>query len=158
MAVLRGGDGSLLDAHIRRALPKALREVGVWPPVATPLQEKKRQRFAFIERLYQRTDGETMGVIKISEIGSELGWSEEAARKVALYLGEEGLVRSPAKGLVAMTHAGVVEVEAALENPEEPTVHFPALNVINVYGNVSDSQLQVGTEASEQYRATRGEE
>ena len=158
VAVLRDGAGRLVGAHVRRAFPKALREVGLWPPTATSLEEKKRQRLVFIGRLYQRTDGDTSATVEISEIASELGWSEEEAYSVARYLGEEGLLRFPAKGAVAMTHAGVVEMEAALQNPQEPTGHFPALSVVNVYGNVTDSQIQAGTEASNQHGAVRGEE
>lgn len=158
VAVLRGDGGRLQGAHVRRALPKALREVGLWPRGATPLEEKKRRRLGFMERLYQRTDGDTMHIVQLSEVGTELGWSEEEASSVARYLGEEGLLRFPAKGSVAMTHAGVIEMEAALENPQEPTVHFPALNIVNVYGDVIGSQVQAGTEASNQHRAARGEE
>ncbi len=157
VALLRG-DGGLLDAHVRRALPKALREVGLWPPAATPLEEKKRRRLSFIERLYRQTDGDTMAMVEISEVGAGLGWSEEEARSVARYLGEEGLLKFAAKGVVAMTHAGVVEMEAALGNPQAPTVHFPALNVVNVHGNVTGSQIQAGTETSNQHRTVGGEE
>ncbi len=151
VALLRG-DGGLLDAHVRRALPKALREVGLWPPAATPLEEKKRRRLSFVERLHRQTDGDTMAMVEISEVGAGLGWSEEETRSVARYLCEEGLLKFPAKGVVAMTHAGVVEMEAALGNPQAPTVHFPALNVVNVYGNVTGSQIQAGTETSNQHR------
>lgn len=151
VAVLRG-DGGLLSAHVRRAHPKALREVGLWPPAATPLEEKKLRRLSFVERLYRQTGGDTMAMVEISEVGAELGWSEEEARSVARYLAEEGLLKFPAKGGVAMTHAGVVEMETALENPRAPTVHFPALNVVNIYGDVTGSQIQAGAETSNQYR------
>ncbi len=159
VAVLRGDGGRLLGAHVRRALPRALREVGLWPRVATPLEEKKRRRLGFIERLYQRTDGDTMFIVQLSDVGAELGWSEEEASSVARYLGEEGLLRFPAKGSVAMTHAGVMEMVAALEDPTRPTEHFPAVNLVLVQGNVIGSQIQAGTETSnQQHRTVRAEE
>lgn len=156
VAVLRGDGGRLQGAHVRRALPRALREVGLWPTAATQLEEKKRRRLGFIERLYQRTDGDTMRIVPLSEVGAELGWSEEEASRVARYLADEGLLRFPAKGSVAMTHAGVIEMEAALENPTRPTEHFPAINLVMVQGNVVHSQIQAGTEASNQDHNPRG--
>jgi hypothetical protein len=44
---------------------------------------------------------------------------------------------------VRITHLGVVEVEASKENPQQPTQHFPAVNVIHI-GQMTNSQLQAG--------------
>lgn len=147
------GDDRLLSAHVLRALPSALRAVGVWPRLATPVEEKRRRRFAFMERLYERTDGHPMSRVNFRDIGVELGWPEDEAQRVALYLRDEGLLTFPVMGgAVSITHAGVVEMEAAMEDPDRPTSHFPAISVINVYGDVQDSQLQAGTHESRQQR------
>lgn len=150
------GDDRLLSAHVLRALPSALRAVGVWPPATTPVEEKRRRRFAFMERLYERTDGDAMSRVNFRQVGAELGWTEDEAQKVALYLRDEGLLTFPVMGgAVSISHAGVVEMEAAIEHPDRPTTHFPAISVINVYGDVRDSQLQAGTHESRQDRGTQ---
>lgn len=149
------GDDRIMSAHVIHALPPALRAVGVWPTSATPLEEKRRRRFAFMERLYERTDGDPLAMINFRDIGAELGWSEDEAQKVALYLRDEGLLKFPVMGgAVSVTHAGVVEMEAAIEDPDRATSHFPPISVINVYGDVRDSQLQAGTYDSRQERGT----
>lgn len=150
------GDDRIMSAHVLRALPLALRAVGVWPQSATPVEQKRRRRFAFMDRLYERTDGDPMARVNFRDIGAELGWTGDDAQKVAFYLRDEGLLKFPVMGgAVSITHAGVVEMEAAIEHPDRPTPHFPPINVINVYGDVRDSQLQAGTRDSRQQRGTR---
>ena len=49
-----------------------------------------------------------------------------------------------------ITHAGVLEVEAALSEPQKPTEHFPAVyNILHV-GTMSGSAIQQGTQHSSQ--------
>jgi hypothetical protein len=147
------GDNRIMGAHVLHALPPALRAVGVWPTSATPLEEKRRRRLAFMERLYERTDGDPLARINFRDIGAELGWSEDEAQKVAFYLKDESLLKFPVMGgAVSLTHAGVVEMEAAMEHPDRATLHFPPVSVINVYGDVRDSQLQAGAYDSRQER------
>lgn len=151
VAELRNGSGEYVSVMIRRALPRALREVGSWPRSATPLDEKRRRRLAFMERLYERTDGDRMARVQAREIGEELGWSDEEVFAVARYLADEGLLEFPTMGgFVAITHLGVVEMEQALGHPEAPTTHFPPIAIVNVYGDVVDSQIQAGTRDSSQ--------
>ena len=127
--------------------------MGVWPKLATPLEEKRRRRLAFIERLYERSDGDPMAWVNYRDIGEELGWSDEEAQTVTLYLRDEGLLTFPVLGgAVSITHAGIVEMEEAIDNPDRSTPHFPPISVINVYGDVRDSQLQAGTYDSRQKR------
>jgi hypothetical protein len=52
-------------------------------------------------------------------------------------------------GLLAITHEGIVEVEEALDDPKEPTEHFPPAITINI-GEMHSSQVQVGTRDSQQ--------
>lgn len=145
------GDNRLLGAHVVRALPAALRAVGVWPRAATPLEEKRRRRLAFMERLYERTDGDRMQRVDFRDIATQLGWTEEEATAVVYYLKDEGLLELPTMGgAVSLSHAGVVEMEAAMEDPEQPTVHFPPINVVNIFGDVRSSQIQAGTANSGQ--------
>lgn len=149
VAVLRS-DGGLLDAHVRRALPGALREVGLWPRAATPLEKKKRRRLEFMERLYEVTEGRTLIVVSIDQLATELGWPDTEASAVVEYLNAEGLLEHEMGNQASITHAGVVEVEEALEHPSRPTEHFPAINLVMVQGSVVGSQIQAGTIGSEQ--------
>lgn len=155
VAELRDGSGDYVSVMIRRAMPGALREIGAWPRSATPLEEKRRRRLAFMERLYARTDGDSMARVQAREIGEELRWTEEELFRILGYLSAEGLLEFLAiGGSVAITHLGVVEMEQAIEHPETPTTHFPPIAIINVFGDVVDSQIQAGTGGSSQRGAT----
>jgi hypothetical protein len=152
--VTKNGSDKYVTVVIHGALPPALREVGVWPRAATPLEEKRRRRLAFMERLYQRADGERGERASSTEIGAELGWSDDETFKIVRYLIDEGLIERPAMGpSVGLTHAGVREMEEALGNPHRATEHFPPISVIVVHGDVVGSQLQAGASRSSQERS-----
>jgi hypothetical protein len=54
-------------------------------------------------------------------------------------------------GGIGITHRGIVEIEQALSNPSQPTQHFPAsVNIVQIMGNVVDSQIQQGAQVSQQ--------
>ncbi len=150
VAVLRGDGGRLQGAHLRRVLPRALREVGLWPRAATPLEEKKRRRLEFMQRLYQVTERRTLNVVSIDRLAAALGWSHTEAAAVVEYLSAEALIEPGMGNQASITHDGVVEVEEALEDPSRPTEHFPAVNLVMVQGSVVGSQIQAGTIGSEQ--------
>ncbi|HSH59142.1 MAG TPA: hypothetical protein VK988_05765, partial [Acidimicrobiales bacterium] len=78
------------------------------------------------------------------------GWSDTEASAVVEYLSAEGLIEHEMGNQASITHAGVVEVEEALEHPSRPTEHFPAVNLVMVQGSVVGSQIQAGTIGSEQ--------
>lgn len=145
------GDGQIMGAHVLKALPAALREVGMWPSAATPLEEKRRRRSAFMQRLYDRTDGQPLRRINFADIGREFGWSETDTRPIVDYLSAESLLEfAGLGGSISITHTGVVEMEQLLTTPQESTRHFPPVSVVNVFGNVVASQIQSGTTGSHQ--------
>jgi hypothetical protein len=112
------------------------------------LDEKRRRRTAFMHALYERTDGRDLKMIASHEIGADLQWSFDETNAVTDYLHNEGLLRFPlADRVVAMTHAGVIEVERSLNAPESPTEHFAPLSVLMI-----NSQLQVATIGSSQHQ------
>jgi hypothetical protein len=49
-------------------------------------------------------------------------------------------------GTIQLTHWGLKEVEDAIENPDQPTPHFP-INIINI-GSMNNSTLQQATHSS----------
>jgi predicted transcriptional regulator len=114
------------------------------------LAERRRQRLEFMQRLYEVTEGRTLNVVSIDQLAAELGWSDTEASAVVEYLSAEGLIEHEMGNQASITHAGVVEVEEALEHPSRPTEHFPAVNLVMVQGSVVGSQIQAGTIGSEQ--------
>jgi hypothetical protein len=115
------------------------------------LTKKKTDRFRFLNRLYERTDGDYLALEDMWEVGADVGLTSEETERVMDYLNGEGLAMHRAiGGAVAITHAGLREVESALSVPEAPTHYFPAVvNVLQVQSMVG-SQIQQGSHGSTQ--------
>ena len=105
------------------------------------ITQRKSKRFQFLHRLYEMSHG--LKPIRVLVLRKELGLAIEEVEDAVKYLMGERLIRfwelddlrsySPwtVRGEVCLTHHGVVEVEAALSEPEKPTQHFPPLNIIS---------------------------
>lgn len=115
------------------------------------LTKKKTDRFRFLHRLYERTNGDYYALEDMYEVGSDVGLTGDEAEQVMQYLDGEGLATHRALGgAVAMTHSGVVEVERAVAKPDAPTQYFPAVvNILHIQSMVG-SQVQQGTQGSTQ--------
>ena len=115
------------------------------------LTKKKTDRFRFLHRLYERTNGDSHALEDMFEVGADVGLSRDETDLVMQYLDGEGLATHRAiGGAVAMTHSGVREVERALSKPETPTHYFPpVVNILHVQSMVG-SQIQQGTHGSTQ--------
>jgi len=106
------------------------------------IQELKKKRFDFLKKVYEVTGGDENVWPDMWEIGSELGYDRELTEKIAQYLDGEWLIEFKAiGGGIKITHRGIVEMEAALENPDRRTDHFPPVNVMYV-GQMIGSQVQ----------------
>lgn len=118
------------------------------------LTKKKKDRFRFLNRLYERTEGDSMALEDMWEIGTELGMSSLETERAVEYLVGEGLATHRGiGGVIEITHAGVVEVEGALSQPEKPTHYFPpVVNILHVQSMVG-SQIQQGNHGSTQSQA-----
>lgn len=115
------------------------------------LTKKKTDRFRFLHRLYERTNGNYYALEDMWEVGADVGLTRDETELVMQYLDGEGLATHRAiGGAVAMTHSGVVEVERALSKPDTPTHYFPpVINILHVQSMVG-SQIQQGTSNSTQ--------
>jgi hypothetical protein len=82
-----------------------------------------------------------------AEITQNVGLSQGDFTDAFRYLAQERLASGSSSG-VRLTHAGVVEIEAALSQPDTPTQHFP-VNIIHIE-QMSHSQIQQGTVGSTQ--------
>ena len=86
------------------------------------IQELKKKRFDFLKKVYEVTGGDENVWPDMWEIGSELGYDRELTEKIAQYLDGEWLIEFKAiGGGIKITHRGIVEMEAALENPDRRT-------------------------------------
>lgn len=102
------------------------------------IMEIEKKRFAYLNALYDESDGNRFLHYKKQDIGREIGLDASEAENIVDYLGNEGLVDTT-KEDVAISHDGIKEVEAARKNPEKPTDHFP-VNIIHV-GQMIGSQI-----------------
>jgi hypothetical protein len=117
------------------------------------VERKRAQRLAFMQRLYERTDGELLEEIPVETLADDLGWDLRTANSVFDYLVDEGLAECPGLGGGAsITHEGVREVERALSEPDRPTEHFPPAVTVHFHGDVVGSQVQAGTVRSSQHQ------
>lgn len=109
------------------------------------IEQKKKQRFEFLERLYKETNGNESFMVNMWELGNELGYDRETSSNIVEYLqGENLLVPRALGGGIAITHYGIKEIEVAYKHPNEPTEHFMPINVINIE-NMNNSSIQQGT-------------
>lgn len=97
------------------------------------VKDTKKKRFDFLRTLFDDTGEDTWNVRKAAKIGEKLNFDPDEVERVAHYLHDEGLIEILTKDRdIRITHAGIQEVEEALSEPEKPTEHFPALNIIHV--------------------------
>lgn len=114
------------------------------------IEQKKKQRFEFLEKLYKETNGSESYMVNMWELGQELKYDRETTSNIVEYLqGEDLLVPRALGGGIAITHYGIKEIEEAYEYPNEPTEHFMPINVINIE-NMNNSSIQQGTTHSTQ--------
>lgn len=111
----------------------------------TPLEQKKQNRYLFLELLYKDSNGNTGAMFNMWEVGEELKINRNETQLIVDYLTGENLIEPRALGGgIVLTHWGVKEVEEALQNPDKPTEHFLPINIINI-GSMHNSTLQQAT-------------
>jgi hypothetical protein len=113
------------------------------------IQEIRRRRFQYLQKLYDITRGYELIDVDSVELGDQLGFTHDETDRIYDYLIGEYLIRAVASTKISITHHGIVEVEAAITKPDEPTTYFPPINYIHVE-QMSGSQIQQGTQQSTQ--------
>jgi hypothetical protein len=112
------------------------------------IKDIKKKRFEFLYGLFDETNQDTSNTTyTVGDIGDKLGFEPDEAKKIAWYLKDEGLTEvketfgaAGIRATIQITHAGIKEVEEAIENPDKPTDHFLPVNIIQV-GQMIDSQI-----------------
>jgi hypothetical protein len=123
-----------------------------------PFEERKRRQGQFMALLYEKTGGTPTEMTDPFALGKEMGLSEEETSKLVDYLHGKYLVEWKTTAWIGITALGVLEVEQALEKPEQPTEHFAPFNVIQI-GQMIGSEIQQGTVGStQQQNVLDGEE
>jgi hypothetical protein len=110
------------------------------------INRKKELRYLFLHRLYELVDGSELKRVAKADVAEGLGASPQEANDVWQYLKGEHLA-NPVNMAVSITHAGVVEIEKALSDPDKPTQYFPPVNIITVH-HMNGSVIQQGTVGS----------
>lgn len=97
------------------------------------LTEIKKNRFLYLQKVYDESGGGTNAAFDMTEVGNELGFDYMLTRNIVDYLINEGLIEPYALGgAIKITHWGIKEVEEAIENPSESTEHFAPINTYNI--------------------------
>lgn len=112
-------------------------------------QEVNRKRFELLRHLYEKSEGDRYNMVELFELAEEVGIERDEAHPIADYLAGEGLLTFETLRKISITHEGIVEIERALSEPDEPTDFFPPMNVIYVE-SMSNSQIQQATSGSTQ--------
>jgi hypothetical protein len=122
------------------------------------IQEMRKKRFVFLRKCYEVSEGSTLQIFEMWKVGEELGFDRKLTGVVTEYLDGEDLIKyTTLGGGISITHRGIVEIEQALGDPDEPTDHFPPLNVIYV-GQMIDSQIQQASPAAAQVTFREGKD
>jgi hypothetical protein len=93
--------------------------------VAANLDQRRTQRFQFLRALYEMSRGSERVLLYVGEVGDAVGLGEMEALAAAQYLGDKRLIRFVMGQIISISHAGIDELETALEQPEQATTHFP---------------------------------
>jgi hypothetical protein len=114
--------------------------------------QKQKNRFDVLRFIYQETNGEEHKVTTARDIGKATGISIEEVVNILIYLQNEGLVKSlsllhPSSELIPINilHQGVVEIEAAITQPDQATEHFVA-QIFHITNNAPISTQQFGNQ------------
>jgi hypothetical protein len=93
--------------------------------VAANLEQRRKQRFQFLRSLYEMSRGSERVLFYVEEVGDAVGLGQLEAEAAAQHLAEKGLIRVVMAHIISISQAGADELETALEQPEQPTTHFP---------------------------------
>jgi hypothetical protein len=114
--------------------------------------EKQIKRLQVLKYIYFKADGNEYMTVTIEEIKNDLKIPNNELLIMLRYLENESLVKPLAMLVegnsiipIRLLHQGLVEAEAAITKPHEPTEHFPA-QVFNITNNAPIGAQQVGNQ------------
>ncbi|MBW4578673.1 MAG: hypothetical protein KME42_03750 [Tildeniella nuda ZEHNDER 1965/U140] len=114
--------------------------------------EKQKKRFEVLRAIFIDTNGEETKTSLSGKISQLTGIPLSELVHILRYLKQEGLIRPLAlinadseRIPILILHQGVVEIEAAISKPHEPTEHFPA-QIFNIINNAPVAGQQFGNQ------------
>ncbi len=111
-----------------------------------PIEERKKKQLRFMKLVYDETNGTPdLGFADPEALGRSMGLDRQESIELVNYLRGKGLVAWSTNDTIGITPLGVEQVEEAETNPKEATAPFFAPYSV-VFGDVRDSQIQVGTD------------
>jgi len=150
----------LIEGNQRFIVPTILGEKLIYWNIAQikdikmDIKEKKILRYKVLNKLYEETNGSKRALVNAFDLANELNIEEALMREIVDYLSSEGLVdRVTLAGYIAISHAGVLEIEEANSEPSSQTTHFLPVNLINNtinIGGANSGNIQIGTTNSSQ--------
>jgi len=104
-------------------------------------QQRDGWRYGMLRKLYDVTGGHQLMSVNLANVAEDVGVPEEEWLPAHQWLMGEGLIKDTGgngRSLpVFITHAGVREVEASMDEPTKPTDHFSPAVIQQVTNNFS---------------------
>ncbi len=94
------------------------------------IERRDALRLRLLRSIYEASGGSGARAFDMAALAPHLGAELEDVMEAARYLVGENLLRWLGGRTAFLTHAGIVEVEAAIRNPDQATDHF-SVTVIN---------------------------
>ena len=114
----------------------------------------RSDRLKFLNALYELSGADEHKYFSMWEIGKSLKLDRDQTSRITQYLYGEGMMEYRALGgIIGITHYGIREVEEAKSIPDQPTYHFPAVNVINIGSMVNSAIQQASPDATQALQA-----
>src|SRR5438309_9830694 len=125
---------------------------------------RKANRLRLMNLFFEEADGRQNVYVNCEPLAQQLDISDEEMASACDFLAGEHLIEpmqalwgKPYPPRVSLTHWGIKEIEQAREDPDEPTEHFPPLvSIVQIFGDVTNSNVQAGTVDSTQTGADGG--
>jgi hypothetical protein len=112
-------------------------------PIAGVIEERERLRYKVLAAAYDLSNGEERRLVTLNQLVQKTAQSADRLKSALRYLWGEGLLAEQGNGYTsAITHAGIVEFEQSVKEPEKPTPHF-RVAVIQVF-NSAVGAVQTG--------------
>ena len=101
------------------------------------VEERERRRYSLLKTLYDSAGDDTTDGIHYKEAFDKAGLEEEDGHDILEFLNQKGLLSNRTGiGWLALSHEGIVEMEASIIRPEKPTEHFGPAVVQRFYAAV----------------------
>ena len=106
------------------------------------IEEKKKSRFKFLNKLHQLSDGNEYTSFNMFAIGETFGFDRELTVNIINYLENMGLIKWRGSGDISISHEGSIEIKEALSQPAKPTKHFSPVATLLTVDAAKDAQIR----------------